>query len=370
MMLTIRLNGAEYTNFTEARVFWSMESAASAFSFTSSANEVSAFPLRVGDIVEVRADSAPVLTGYIEKLTVVYDARMHRIAVSGRSLLCDMIDSTVKTRKEFSGGTSLVSIARAVLDDLGMSKVEVVDASGGVDPFDESEITSARVGDQTAFEFLESFARKRQVLINTSPSGSLVLSRGGAAGPAPIQLRNYVSSDVNNILSAEMSLDHVDRYNSYVVKSQLNPVFLGLGISAKNISDDQLGAATDTQIRASRYYEMQAEESSDAMTSAERAAWECNIRRARSMSYKATVQGHTFDGALVHPNMIVDVIDELCDLASKLLVKSVEMVYTLDGGSLTTMDCTYKDAYTLQAEQSQRDAAAEETGGQFEDLGI
>jgi prophage tail gpP-like protein len=353
MSLAIQLNGAVYTSFIAARVIRSIDSLTGAFSFTSTATSSDLFPVRVGDTVVILADGIAALTGYVERLTVDYGVDDHVIEVSGRGVLADLIDSTVKTTKEFTGGVLLESIATAVLSDLGIAS-SVINNAGTIDVYAEEDIISADVG-QSAFDFLELYARKRQVLLNEDAAGNLVLSRG-TTDRSPVNIVNLKNNTgANNVKAARLDLNYSNRYNQYVVRSQLNPVFQAIGVTPDLVAD-QSGTSTDTSIRSTRYIEINAEESSSSTDAVSTAVWEANIRRARSLNYSATLQGHSFNGNLLYPNMLITVRDNFCDIEADLLIRSVTYNYNLDEGSTATVDCAPKDAYTLEAEQNQRDA--------------
>ena len=176
MSLKIRLNGQDFTNFISASAALSMETAASAFAFKATADPDNLFPIPNGSLVEILADDIKVITGYVEKLGVGYAGREHTITVQGRSLLADLIDSTVGEVKEFEGQVNLEDIIRATLNSIDLSNIKIINQAGSIRNFDASDITSAETG-QNAFDFIESYARKRQVLLTTNGDGNLVIAR-------------------------------------------------------------------------------------------------------------------------------------------------------------------------------------------------
>lgn len=362
MSLSIILNGAEYTSFVSAKVVRNIDNLTGAFTFTSTADADNIFPVKVGDKIKIAADGITVMQGYVEGLSINYDSENHTIAVSGRGVLADLIDSSVKNTKEFTGGVYLTDIARTILDDLGLTQVAVINNAGTIEVFREEEITSADVG-QAAFSFLESYAHKRQIFINENADGDLVFSRG-STDTAPIQLQNVPGGAFNNIKAGSLFIDTSERFNAYVVRSQLNPIFQ----SAKTTPDiitNQEGQAFDDEIRAPRYLEINASESMSSFDAANLAVWETNIRQSRAFSYTATVYGHSVEGAIFVPNTLIKVQDAFCNIDSTLLIKAVEYSYNLNDGSITRLACAKKNAYQLEAEQAQRDASTTEQGEGF-----
>ena len=362
MSLKIRLNGQDFTDFIGAAVALSMETAASAFTFTSTANPDNLFPIPNGSLVEILADDIKVVTGYIEKLGVSYDSTSHAITVKGRSLLADYIDSTVGDIKEFEGQVNLQDIIRATLNSLDLSNIKIINKAGSIRNFDAGDITSAETG-QNAFEFNELYARKRQVLLTTDGDGNLVIARASTV-ILPARLKNTVDANDKNILSATYEDNEAENFNTYIANSQLNPANLPPGSNAKTISD-QFSPRFNTFIRKSRRYEFNAEESSDEFTLRDRAAWEANIRRARSKTYTAKVQGHSADGVVWTPNRLHRIDDDFTNTHATLLLKAVTFNYDLDGGSTTSLGFTNKDAYTLEVKKTARDANTNDFGEGF-----
>ena len=359
-MILLRLNGKNYTNFDRVAVFRSMETVSGAFSFSSSADSKNLFPVKKGEAVQVIVDGVQVVDGYVEKVSVNYSSTDHRITITGRDKLGDLIDSSVFGTKEFTGNISLVDVARNILNGIGLTGVKVIDQTGGVRSFDEDDITSAEVG-QNAFDFLESYARKRQVLLTTDGQSNLILARASTT-VFPGRLKNVVGSDENNIIDATFDTDDTKRFYKYVAQGQLNP--FGLDIGAGDVSD-QNGQAVDGAIRKSRIFEFNAEESQDSFTGGDRAKWEANIRRSRSVSYTPRVQGHSVDGSVWTPNSLVEIEDQFADINGTMLVRSLSYEQSIDEGSTTRLDFTYKDAYTLQAEQDAREANTNDQGFGF-----
>jgi len=359
MSLKIRLNGQDFTNFISASAALSMETAASAFAFTATADPDNLFPIPNGSLVEILADDIKVITGYVEKLGVSYAGREHTITVQGRSLLADLIDSTVGKVKEFEGQVNLEDIIRATLNSINMSNIKIINQAGSIRNFEASDITSAETG-QNAFDFIELYARKRQVLLTTNGDGNLVIARASTE-LLPARLKHTVGANDNNILSADYKDNEAENFNQYIANSQLNPANLPAGSNAKFITD-QVAARFNTLIRTSRRYEFNAEQSSDEFTLSDRAAWEANIRRARSRTYTAKVQGHSADGVIWTPNRLHRIDDDFTATHGTLLLKAVTFNFDLDSGSTTSLGFTNKKAYTLETEQSARDVNTDEFG--------
>lgn len=349
MTLNIEINGQLYTNFLRAEVTRSMRSLLGSFSFEATANKANVIPLKGSERVRILADNKVIMTGYADPIDVQYSATSHTITASGRDLAQDIVDSSLKGEKTFTGGT-LQNLIEKVIKNLGLS-LKVTNNVIGLTPFDS---ISSATSDQKAYEFLESFARKKQVLLITDADSNILMVRGSTTLSNIIL--NHVKSDTtsrNNILSASIGFDNTNRYNTYQARSNDNPALGGafsISSTPEEISNIK-SSATDSKIRSTRYLEFSAEESLRAEDLGKRAQWEANIRRANSFYYSCTVRGHSNDnGDIWQPNTLVVVNDEYMGLQTKLLISDVTFMYDLSNGSTTKLDLTLPDAFSVQAE--------------------
>lgn len=359
MTLAIKINGQPYVNFNAATVYLTVTAVARAFSFTSTADSENSFPVKIGDEVFITADGIDVLEGFVELLEVNYDAFSHSIRVGGRSRLADLVDSTVPKQFEIDG-TSLQSIAANVMSSIELEPL-VDNQAGSIRNF-EGDITSAEVG-QNAMEFLERYSRKRQVLLTSDGKRTLVLARAGTSR-APAALKNVVGANDNNVLRSTLSLDYSDIFYHYLVHAQLNTSVLDFLRDPKDVSD-QPGEIFDNDIRKTRKLEMNAEESMDSFSSRDRAAWERNIRLGHAYIYSAVVVGNSHNGILWLPNTKIKILDEFANVDDELLIRDVRYNFDLNGGSTTELTMIKAKAFTLEIEQSQREANSQTTSETF-----
>lgn len=350
MTLAIRLNGVDYVNFVQARVDRFLEAVASSFSFTATASDSNFIPIREGDAVEIIADREfPIMTGFVDKYISTYDAKSHTITVQGRSKLSDLVDSTVGAVKEFEN-VNFVDLCRNIIDDLGID-TGVINQAGSISNF--AFLSSAETG-QSAFDFLQNFARKRQVLMTDDGFGNLILTRASTTLSGNT-LQNIIDrpgevrrSRNNNIIAGSRTVDISKLYNQYLAQSQLNPIDLN---DNPEFLVDQFGEAFDPEIRPSKRFEFYTEEATESFTLEDRAKWELAIRRARGFVYSATVQGHSFNDELWFPNILYQIDDEFANISGQLLCNKISYLHSTQTGSTTKLDFTNRNAYTLAAER-------------------
>ena len=290
-----------------------------------------------------------------------YSAESDTLEVCGRDRTADFIDSGYDGNFEFSGTIHPKTIIERVLKTAGLTTIKVIDSVGDIKVF-KNELLSGAIGEK-CFEFCEKYCRKRQVLLTCDGNGNLVLTRASKKLIKTVLLHKLNGTN-NNVKSARYTDDDTERFAKVIIKSQYNP-----SITDEAPQMDLEGKATDTLIRPTRKLLVVSESSSDIFTSAQRAAWEVNIRRARGLTYDCVVYGHSAeaDGRIWEPNMLVQVYDERAAINAQMLIKSVTYNQSNEGGSTTALCCVVPDAFTLAAVMAANTAAANEVMTDFEE---
>lgn len=349
-MIQLEANGVPYSNFDDIEVITSLDNVSGGFSFTAYSDSVNSFPIKQDDVCRVLVDGTPVLTGRVEIITVGYDNDSHSITIQGRSKTADIIDSTVGDGVDFNAPITLIKLIEQILVKANITDIKVIDDVETIDPFTETEKISSHVG-ETVFSLMESYCRKRQVLITTNGVGDIVLTRASGQLEAFTLINKSNTPQRSNIKRASVTYDNTNRFNKYIIKSQGNVSGLGLAglISAEQIVD-QSGNAVDNDIRTARILYLLAEKSSTPEQCEERAVWQANINRARSFNYEVTAQGHTNvnTGNVWEFNKLISVDDDFAGVHGQFLVNSVSYRVALSEGSTVTLGIVTRDAYTLE----------------------
>jgi prophage tail gpP-like protein len=366
-MITLEVDSTPYQGFTEISVLRSVGAISGSFSFTATSSKKISLPIQMGQSCRVLINETPVINGYVEAVNIDYDANTHNIGISGRDKTMDVIDSSTVI-KELSGTLSLKQVIRQILDGNGLQNIGITNLVSGLKSFNSGDIESAEVG-ETVFEYIDKYARKRQVLLTGDGDGNIVITRSGTTN-AITSLLNVINGTNNNILSASASYAETNLFNKYTVRSQQNPVALknSGSISTANLVS-QSGTATDNEVRATRILEVRPSQSGSSKDSKEFALWLKNINRGKSFNYTAVIQGYYQDldqTKLWIPNEIVSIKDDFIGMSSQLnaemLIDTVEYKLSNTEGSTTVITCVDKNAYTLEAKANIRDARANDLG--------
>ena len=362
--LTLEVDGVVYTGFKTARYSRSIENLSGQFSFVATAEGMMHAPFRANAQARILMGDVALITGYVETMDISYSDSNHEIRVSGRDKTADIVDSSLRGNVDFKAPISLETIIRNVLELLEIEDIEVRNLVDDLEDFAQGEIAVGKVG-ENAFQFLEKHARKRGVLITSNGEGDIIIARAGIA-----RLRGALIHQVqgrnNNVKTASVSLDFTERFNKYVVKSQGNPALAGiLGAVGQDGSDFESaqGEATDSDIRASRYLEINAEGLSNGETATQRAMWEANVRRARSQVYSCELTSLFADENRTYifvPNTLIQVQDDFANIRAIMLIRSVNYEIDADSGTTVNLELVQKDSYTLQAERDRLDSESNE----------
>ncbi len=358
MTLGVVVNGALFQRAKAITVSRSLRSFAGWFEVVASADGSERLPIKLNDRIQVVSGATGgLLTGFVESLRVRQDAGSHDITVSGRDITADLVDSSLRT-KEFNGPIGFEDLVGNVLRAQDLISIGVVNEAGPLGDIKESELISGEIG-ESAFGFLEKYARRVQAILTTNEDGNVLIMRAGAIDSG-VQLIRQAGNPATNILASSVEINVTDRYRDYVCQSQISTAGPNVDATVQEATA-QSGSAQDRGARSGRFLEMEAETPMDSDACGDRAKLEANVRRAQSLDYRATVQGVPTDLRL---NRLVRVRDQICGIDDRLLISEIEHRFDMSG-TTTSIGGTFRDAFTLQEELELATAARSSAGDDF-----
>lgn len=362
--ITIDIDGKNFEGFTEATVTRSIENFSGTFSFSAFGSPNIPFPIKISQLCVIKIESIPVITGYVEKIDVNYDATpSHTIKISGRDKTADIIDSTLGTFHDLTPPFTVEQLIKKVLDYLNIKDIKVISETQ-VEAI-EKVIDTVSYG-TGAFDHIESFIKTKQVLLTTDGYGNIVLTRASDK-----EMKTKLSLEKNivaNILSAGISYDYTKRFYSYEASDSSSPVtpFFAKAITDPKQTTNVNGLQYDTEIRHSRRYAFQPDSETENTDMKNRIIWELNFRKTQSKVYNVVVPEFKpqNDEGIWIPNRIVQINDDFAQLNTRWLISSVEYTYSLTDGSKTALKLVSRDGFTIKAEKPKK-GKKEKTGGNF-----
>jgi prophage tail gpP-like protein len=341
--MILEVDGTEFAGFTSASATVRLDALTNTFSFSLTSNQGDPLPFRGGEACIVKVDGEKIITGHIEIVNVDGDSSDHSISVTGRDNTGDLLDSNLGSLDDIRPVTTLKRIIEIVIKHIG-STISVVEEFEPKPYVTAEDLASPEPG-QDVWDFIETLARKRQVLLSSDADGNVLITRSKSE-EVDATLQHLIGRNDNNVLKYSVSYDTTGRYNVYRMSTQLNPVAL---VNAGRFSNEtivsQNGQSTDKEIRAGRQLVLVAENAGS--TPIDRAKWEANVRRARGKIYSATVHGfRNQTGNIWAVNELIQVNDEFAGINSRMLVSSVEFNLSSEG-RLTTLALVDKSSYLL-----------------------
>ena len=347
IMLKVVIDGLAYTDFTRFTVERNIEHAVAKF-MAQAPHDVEKYTQISGDsTIQAYLNNKLILTGYVEEVDVDTDSDAETFTISGSDYVADLVDSTLGAETELKGPITLDALVKYVNTLLGRRNgTKVINATGTNFTFQSEEKITASA-DTTVFAFLEKYARKKQCFLTSDNHGNLLITRQ-ASVVSGVTLKHYLNDTKgeNNMPRMRFNLNNRERYGVYRVHAQYNPSGAGKNKKPKQVQHI-VGEARDPDMREWRVLDIMAE--SEHVSVAElqqRAQWEATTRKARAITYEATVLDYAVGGVVLEVNQLINTIDEAYGLNQLMLVKDITYYKSDDNDSFTTsLSLTMPDAY-------------------------
>ena len=318
--LTLEIGGRRFAGWTKVIVTRSVEQAATQFGVVATRTwpgQEDGWWIEMGDRVQVRVNEHLVCTGWIDVLRPAYRGDNDSIAISGRGLVCDLVDCS-----HIGPPWQWKNVApAAIIDDIaGKFAVPVV-----VDTDLGAPIDFAIQQGEAGWEAIDRLCSLRQVMAYDQPDGALLVTRGSEL-LCPTPLVQGV-----NIYDASAELDDRDRFSHYIVKGQQPG---GDDVSPEQAAQS-LGEAFDRNMRRYRPKLLVQSADTDNGTALDRASWEAQQAWGNARTATIIVTGWLQPNGELWPiNRQVDVVDRWLQLDRRLSITAVQL--DLDENGLRT----------------------------------
>ncbi len=311
--------------------------------------------MREGDDVTVSIDDELVITGFVDDFTETSEKGSHDLSVEGRAVTSDLVDCSAL----LDSGTwqlrnkTIEEIAAFLCApfDIFVEPISPIPPPfpGSVDTGDPLKIFRIEPG-ETVHEALIRLTRQKGLLLQTTPEGDLRIARRTPITGVEAHIIQHGGLK-SNVLSATYTGSYRDRFDRYILKSQIGADDETSGRAASALEE----IVTDSEIERYRPLLVLVESPSDRKNLKTRAAWERNRRAATSETLSYRVRGwKTVTGKLWQPNMLVRVEDVPHGVSDFMLVTNVSMTQDKGGGTVATIDLTGPEAYDIQEAPKRR----------------
>lgn len=352
------LGGKPYIGWESVSLSNNFEETTGEAQLTISEQPGNPLPADIGDECQIILAGTPVLTGFIKSVEGTLDYGSHSINLTAKDKTDDLIKSTIGPELNIKAPVDLKQVAEKTIKQMGLD-IKVIDK---VSPevFKQGEVVSGDIEDRGQ-KFLDQWAKKRGVILNTDGKGNLVLNQNQKE-QSKYKLRSGPEGSNNNILSSSYSNSEEGRSSEYNASGQKSPNDKEFWesrsksdpLGSADAMSTNWGKAIDTAIRPQLKLHFRGRKGMQGKTPEETAKWSANVNRARGFTYKCKVQGFTqgLGGSLWWPGLLVEVLDWHWNIDHILFLKSVAFNKTWGEGATTDLEFTVEDAYTPQAEPS------------------
>jgi prophage tail gpP-like protein len=338
--VALAVNGKRYSGWKTARITRSIESISGSFELGLSerwANQSKPWPIREGDECAVLIDGVAVITGFIDKREIEFDANSHTVSVSGRDRTGDLVDSSALLDKWEFKNISVLALAEKLCDP---HRVSVALQPGLTLPAATLPKKYSIDPGDTVANALENLCRVAGVLPVADGAGGLELVRASADRCTTELVEG------KNILRARATFDGSGRFNEYLALGSHKGRDDLYAANAAAIK----GSAKDESVRPSRILVIRPEGNVTPAQATDRAQWEATTRAARGDTFTVTVQGwKQADGQLWPVNRVVRLRSPMLDFAGDLLIAQVSYSLDVNSGTTTQLELRARDAFKPQA---------------------
>jgi len=340
--IRLLVDGTLYSGWKEVQASRSIEQAALAFRLGVTERwlgQPSRKVIRPGAACLLTATGDPMITGYVDDVTVEYDTGQHAITIAGRDKVGDLVDcAAVVDGDHVFNDLTVLEFARRICNPYGIPVTAEVDVGA---PFARFAIQPG----ETGFAAIERACRHRALLPNGDGQGGLVLTRAGKGGRHAGSLRLG-----HNVKTASGAFTYRDRFSETILRGQQE------GSDTVDVDDiaGPEGRARDVAITRYRPSVIVSEQAGNGMSLADRAAWEVRVARGRSRKVTYNVAGwRDEDGTLWRSNNLIPVVDDYLDIAFDMLIVSATFGLTTSG-TVTELQLALPDAYDLLPEPDEQ----------------
>jgi prophage tail gpP-like protein len=325
--LILSVNDTNLSGWKSVDCTLSMETLAGNFNVSVSDVIGQDVKIKPGDACSVKIEGTPVITGFVDQVSLSLSKDMHTVSISGRDKTGDLVDCSAFDITVFQD-LAVDQIIKRLCAPFQIPVQVIGDAGAKIQSYVLEQ-------GSTIFEAIQKLAYYRQFLVLSDNKGGLLLTQAGT-GHANTQL-----IEGQNLLSVNADYNISQRFSNYTVKSQLT------GTDEDTTYTAVKGEAEDKVIKRYRPLLVMAESAATQGECKKRAEWEAAIRRGKSKTFTASVAGWINDAGEVWTcNQVVSLKSPTLAIDEVLLI--AELNFKLDeSGTTTTLKLVPPESYSL-----------------------
>lgn len=328
-MIEVFANGRKFSEWTEARVVRSLDHIAASFSLSLVARNTEGDRVRLfpGDSVEIAINGKRVISGYVDRLSPSFSAGSHSVSVSGSECSADIADCCIDSPLEWEN-KRMDEIVRIVCSNFGLTFSNRMGVDVG-QPFKKFSVEPGA----RALDTISKLCKERGILCCSDGMGKVYLLKPDSCPRGPALRQG------ENLMAASVDFSLVDRFSTYTV--------YGTGKAKKKV----VATSSDSDVMRNRPLIIVDSNAVEKDKVQARADWECRVRRAKSMGFRAAVHGWEHSSGLWEPGVICsfEAPELFVETPLDLLVTSVEYSWGRSG-EMTNMNLVPPEVFEPQPE--------------------
>lgn len=331
--IAIIADGKKISGWTKVTVRRTMAELCDSFNFNFSDKWGNEFPpLYDGLPCQVKIDDIPVVTGYIDEIEPEITPDSVLFMLAGRSKTMDLVDCNRIESPYSWSNQNILNLAKNVCSPHGIN----VTLNGVVgDIFAEASIDQ----NESLFDFLQKFAKKRQLLTLSGTDGNLILTNAGNEKAVD----SFIEGQ--NIPTIKGKFSWTNRFSEYVIKGQQKVKAKAESWGGKTIAI--YSKAVDENVTRFRPKMFTGDTQITTSDAQKQVNWEAQVRAGRSHRFSIVVPNWVqSNGKLWKENLTTYVKHSGMRLDGNFLIESVD--YSLDtNAQFCTLNFVLPSTYTI-----------------------
>jgi len=315
----------------------SMNDMACSFAFSTSdfsRGKFSKWKIKIGDECKVMVNKKIFCIGYIDTIIPGYNAKENFIQFKGRGKTADLVDCSFTEVQAEWKKTTVKAVIENLCKPLGVS----VTFDASVSSIVSKPVDNFKASDgMFIYELINDLCADNGILATDIGDGKLTVLKATTTALSKDAIVNS-----KNVNSGFLYQSDADRYKTYKVKG------VGNGTLQKGLTDfiSPSGTTTDSAIKRARSLTIFSERPTTMGGCQSRAVYEARIRAGNSRFLVYDTNIIQRDGSLWDINKLVKIQDTALNINSTLLISTVEVSMSINGGQSAELTCVDKDTYS------------------------
>ncbi len=329
-MLELEVNGKVFMHWLSAKIVKSLQSFSGSFdvTYTTKVDKKSpSFLIKEGDACTVKFKNTPIISGFIEKVSLDVNEKNLSFSCAGRDKTGDLVDSHVSINEREFKNQSIVDISNTICSDFGISfKSESPNAT--------SKIKNIVIDTKdTIAQIIAKLSKLKNCIVLPNENGELVFTKVGS--------KNAGRLTFGQLLSVKIEQDSSQKFQTY-------KAYFSENCDADNKHKKEIASVKDSSVKRPRVLILEMPKNTLKEDAINKLKWEMCQRIAKAITITIVTDGWlNTQKNLWEPNQLLTLKLDSFQLSETFLIETC--TYSLDkNGYSTELKLVLKDAYEAE----------------------